>query len=84
MIRLIDADLLRVEVGALITIKGSLTPNELRKLIDHQPHYGLVTCKDCKNWETEWEPAGGGHFCPMLDLNTGADFYCSYGERRER
>ena len=42
----------------------------------------IVRCKDCGNWNTDWNPSGDGHYCGVIDLTTGDDFYCAYGERR--
>lgn len=48
----------------------------------------VVRCKDCEDWDTEWKPVFGGndsetHYCPMLDMTTVGDFFCSYGKRKE-
>ena len=43
----------------------------------------VVRCKDCQNWQTEWETAGGHHFCPMIGRGTDEQFYCADGERRD-
>lgn len=43
-----------------------------------------ATCKDCQNWQTEWECSSGEdfHYCPMVDLNTRENFYCADFEKR--
>ena len=48
----------------------------------------VVRCKDCEDWDTEWKPVFGRndsetHYCPMLDMTTEGDFFCSYGKRKE-
>jgi hypothetical protein len=42
----------------------------------------VVRCKDCKHWQVCVD--GFTTWCPLLmDKNTKADDFCSYGERRE-
>ena len=46
----------------------------------------VVTCCECKHWETNWIPQGvsdGRHYCAPLDLFPSADWYCSDGVKRE-
>ena len=43
----------------------------------------VVRCKDCENWQREWETAGGGHYCAMIDLTTEQSFFCADGERQK-
>lgn len=46
----------------------------------------VITCGECKHWETDWTPrsvSDGRHYCAPLDLFPSADWYCSDGEKRE-
>ena len=63
----------------------------IRRVIDEAPTIDavpVVRCKDCKHWkaigvlEQHWECQ---IFCGLHDKGylTGADDFCSYGERRE-
>lgn len=43
----------------------------------------VVRCKDCKYWDTTWEPTNSdGYYCSMIDLISDDDFYCAHGERK--
>ena len=45
---------------------------------------GIVRCKDCKWWDTDWEPERHeGHFCPLTELFPKEDWFCAEGERRD-
>ena len=42
----------------------------------------VVRCKDCKNWQTDWNPSiPDRHYCAVMDSMMKADDFCSYGER---
>lgn len=44
----------------------------------------IVRCKDCKNWQTDWNPSiPDRHYCAVMDSMMKAEDFCSYGERRE-
>lgn len=44
----------------------------------------VVRCKNCAWWQRDWSTDGKSrYYCPMVDTNTGADFYCADAERRE-
>ena len=46
----------------------------------------LIRCKDCENWQTDWctsTKSPDDHYCAMVDLVTGKDFFCKYCERRK-
>lgn len=44
----------------------------------------IIQCKDCVNWQTEWEPQGepGIHFCAVVDGFHDGDWYCADAKRR--
>jgi len=44
----------------------------------------VVCCRDCENWDTDWEPGGliENHFCPILGCVTGKYFFCARAEKR--
>jgi hypothetical protein len=44
----------------------------------------IIRCKDCINWQREWEPAGdpGTHFCYMVDGFRDGDWYCADAEKK--
>lgn len=48
---------------------------------------GLVRCKDCRWWGGDLETIHNNHLChnwsKFGSINTGADDFCSHGERRE-
>ena len=43
----------------------------------------VVRCKDCKDWDKNWESRTEFHYCPMIDGSTSGDFFCADGERRD-
>lgn len=43
----------------------------------------VVSCKDCKNWDTDWQTIEGCHYCSMVDFQTEGEWFCADGERRE-
>lgn len=47
----------------------------------------LVRCKDCRWWNGSQETMHNNHLCRNWSnfgsINTSADDFCSYGERRE-
>ena len=44
----------------------------------------LVRCKDCKEYQTDWEPSvPNRHFCAVMDSMMKPMDYCSYGERQK-
>lgn len=71
--------------GEIVTFTG----NDIIKIIKKIPTTDVrpvVLCRDCENWDKSWLPngdkSGNSHFCPMIDLTTDGDFFCSFGERR--
>lgn len=60
---------------------------------EHCPLVEIVTCKDCKWWDSENNKIGHcnackhGHYSSTWDIGiyrrTNKDFYCADGERRE-
>lgn len=54
--------------------------------IDFAQTVEVVRCKDCEHWDTDWCPStikGVEHWCGMIDLVTGPDFFCGHGERKK-
>lgn len=46
----------------------------------------VVRCNDCEHWDRGWLPSNGNtgeHFCPMIGLVTGHDFYCKHGAKMD-
>ena len=44
----------------------------------------VVRCKDCENWQTDWNPSiPDRHYCAVMDSMMKANDFCSYGEMRE-
>jgi hypothetical protein len=44
----------------------------------------VVRCKDCKEYQTDWEPSVPNvHFCAIVDGFMRPEDYCSYGERKD-
>lgn len=45
----------------------------------------VVKCKDCENYQTDWEPESAyeTHYCAMIDTFMPPYGFCSYAERRE-
>lgn len=45
----------------------------------------VVRCKDCENYQTDWQPLSfdDGHYCAMVDTIMPYDGFCHMGERRE-
>ena len=44
----------------------------------------VVQCKDCDNFQTDWETAfaNGRHYCAVMDSIMPPEGFCSYGERK--
>ena len=44
----------------------------------------VVKCKDCENYQTDWDPKSAyeTHYCSMIDTFMPPYGFCSYGERR--
>lgn len=60
---------------------------ELADLVNDAPTIDaveVVRCKDCENWQRDWESSylPNHHYCAMVDTTTEHDFYCSYGRAR--
>lgn len=57
------------------------------KILEHLPSAQpeIVRCKDCKNWDTEWQNdwAKNYHYCPMIDGTRAGDWFCADAERKE-
>lgn len=39
----------------------------------------VVRCKDCPNWQTDWELQSypSGHYCAMIDKFTDGEWFCA-------
>ena len=37
----------------------------------------IIYCKDCKNWDTDWQTIEGQHYCPMVDKQTNGEWFCA-------
>ena len=45
----------------------------------------IVTCEECKYWDTEWESTDKRyHYCWMNDAFEENDFWCKSGERKRK
>ena len=45
----------------------------------------IVTCEECKYWDTTWKSSGGGYcYCWMNDAFEENDFWCKSGERKAK
>ena len=79
--RLIDANALVDDTYVL----NSWDAEIVRAWVADQPTVDaveVVRCKDCKYWQESVD--GVSKWCPLLmDKETKADDFCSYGERRE-
>lgn len=89
--RLIDADEAIDALGkeglitAMVIIDRlpSAQPEQVTgKLNPEQPD--VIHCKDCINWQREWESTGkpGTHYCDMVDNFFDGDWYCADAEKR--
>ena len=48
----------------------------------------VCRCRDCKNWETDWEPNyfnpdNPSYYCGENDLFPTGNWFCADGQRRE-
>ena len=48
----------------------------------------VVRCRECKNWNTDWEPNyfnpdNPMYYCAETDLFLSGDWFCAGGQRRE-
>ena len=42
----------------------------------------VVRCKNCIDYQTDWETRGGKHYCATIDCVVEPNDYCSYGQRK--
>ena len=77
--------------GTVLTERGERMSEWIVEITDGVPHTRkmtpLVRCKECENWDTEWQPVFGKsnivmHYCPMIDRVTAEDMFCAYGKRK--
>ena len=86
--RLIDANALKSEFDWLKSVVNESSKGEVMDVmqrIDNAPTVDaveVVRCKDCKHYE--WNLFDGCHVCIRLSKYVKEDFFCSYGEKRER
>ena len=88
MSRWIDADALEYDTEWSEYHDGFTAYSQLA--IDTAPSIDIVRCQDCKYWHEFIDAKGQGR-CDADEHNpfrvsvgvSFADFYCSYGERRE-
>ena len=87
--RVIDADSLRHEMYVKTFMEDSnmqrwdsgcwIRYKMFENCIKNEP---CIQCKDCINWQTDWDPIHGpGHYCSLVDLVTDESFYCGHFER---
>lgn len=66
-------------------LKGkAVVPQKYVEMMERQGWVKPIRCKDCKNWERDWEPSGnhrGRHWCPNIECFPEPDFFCADGER---
>ncbi len=91
--RLIDADELIEQLtppedapnnGAKLLLAVFVDAVKAFPTIDAVP---VVRCRECKNWETDWEPRGFDpknprYFCGVMDRYPDGDWYCAQGIRK--
>ena len=69
---------MRLPKDIIIHIDTELAGDEVRVIAE--PQGGLVRCKDCRFWKNE-------HLCLVMSrygsMETKAEHFCSWGERRE-
>ena len=76
---------------AKITVPIEVDVDSISKIItaylnENEDVVEVVRCKNCKNWEDDWNPESvekGRHFCCMIGRFPDGDFYCPDGERKE-
>lgn len=81
----VDSGMQKWDSGLWIRYKMFENGIESAPTIDAVP---VVRCRECQNWETDWEPIyfdpeNPRYFCGEIDRYPGGDWYCSMGERRE-
>ena len=88
MSRYIDADAVITRIAGQMSYEIELeTGNETdcvdlaEELMNDIPSIDIVRCKECRHW---WEMTGANYGdCDHFAMDTIADAFCSYGERRE-
>ena len=56
--------------------------NENIKAFESADVVQVVRCKNCENWQTDWNPSiSNRHYCAVMDSMMTAEDFCSYGER---
>lgn len=98
MSRYIDADNAIERLGAYLMTDaqieyGGLASEDIEDwkpiatdILKGAPSIDIVFCKECKHWQTDWNPEEGVdnfHFCPMVDRSIFDDWFCADGERKE-
>ena len=81
-------------IGNIVHIDYTIDKNKvIEALTDYQRKINstadlveVVRCKDCKyhHWEQEAEHGKTVHICSVIKAEVFRDFYCYYGERRDK
>ena len=84
-----DADWLAAQGSDWQTERMERDKSILMSLPPIQPNHNaevskmvIVHCEDCEHWDTSWETVYGLHYCPMIDMSTGKNFFCKYGTEK--
>lgn len=94
--RLIDADALMRDYAKFVRRSNNSdfddipTWNDAVSLLGSTPTIDavpVVRCRECKYWDTDWEPKGFDtdrpiHFCGINDIFPSGDWFCADGERK--
>ena len=59
------------------------TAHEIANVAKYAPTIEIVRCKDCKKWTNGDDISGICQWNDYRTLQTYADSFCSFGERRE-
>lgn len=92
--RLIDADKL-TELCNIMADKcdgiGTSVWNQFRTTVEWSPSVDavpVVRCRDCRYWDTSWEPSiferdNPTYFCVINNMFPSGEWFCADGERKD-
>ena len=82
-----------VELDAAFRVACAVTGSEtlanaIRRYMTPERLIDVVRCRECQNWETDWEPSpfnpdNPQHYCAVNDLFPNVDWFCKDGQRRK-
>lgn len=80
--RMIDPIRLKQSLAVSAILEDKKT---IEQIIDEQPTIEqpeIIRCKDCEDYQTEWETSAGLHYCSIIDTDMPPEGFCSNATRK--